>query len=94
MALQNVLCFGMQAGYKISVRRTIKSGQLNFFFENRKHWQFLGTTILGYKFIYVKIKHYLRDDRKFSPLTKSLGIPCLIAESLWAVTVYSSYVRP
>jgi len=40
-----------------------------------------------------RVEHYSGDDGKLSPLTRPMGIPCLISEPLSAVAIYGSYVR-
>ena len=42
----------------------------------------LQTSMLGYIFIYVQIKHYSGDGRQLSPLKRTMRIPCLVWEAL------------
>jgi len=59
---------------------------IGFFFrkigyiDSVKWKKFLQTAILGYTYIEVQIKHYSGDDHQLSPLTRIMGIPCLIWE--------------
>jgi hypothetical protein len=50
------------------------------------------TAVLSYIFIYIQTKHS-GDDRQLSPLTRTLGIPCLIFGIPSVLGIYGMYLR-